>query len=71
MTDQHHASLVFVDGIGQGINGLYVQVIGGLVQEEHVGILSRQPSEAHSTFLTVRQVPDGTHLVVGSGQLDL
>lgn len=62
MANQHHAALVLVDGVGQGVNGLDVQVIGGLIQEEHVGILTSQPGEAHPALLAIRQVPDRTHL---------
>lgn len=62
MADQHHATLVVIDGISQGVNGLDVQVIGGLVQEEHVGVLPGQPGEAHPALLAIRQVPDRTHL---------
>lgn len=62
MANQHHAALVLVDGVGQGVNGLDVQVIGGLIQEEHVGILTSQPGKAHPALLPVRQVSNGVHL---------
>ena len=37
MADQHHTALKVIDGICQGIDGLNVQVVGGLVQEQHEG----------------------------------
>ena len=33
VTDEYNSTLVVLDRIGQGINGLHVQVIGGLVKE--------------------------------------
>lgn len=62
VADQHHTALKLIDGIGQGIDGLDVQVVGGLVQEEHVGVLPGQPGQAHAALLPIRQVPDWAHL---------
>lgn len=62
MADEHHAPIKLVDGLGQCVDGLDVQVIGGLVEEQHVGVLPGQPGEAHAALLTVRQVPDGADL---------
>lgn len=62
MADEHHAALELVDGLGQRVDGLDVQVIGGLVQEQHVRVLPGQPGEAHAALLTVRQVLDGADL---------
>lgn len=62
VADEHHAPLELVDGLGQRVDGLDVQVIGGLVQEQHVRVLPGQPGEAHAALLTVRQVLDGADL---------
>lgn len=62
MADQHHTTLKVIDGICQGVNGLNVQVVGGLIQEEHVGVLPGQPGQTHSALLPIRQVPDWAHL---------
>lgn len=62
MADQYHPSFKLIDGFSQCIDGLDVQVIGGFIQEEHVRVLPGQPGEAHTTLLTIRQIPDGTHL---------
>ncbi|KAL4669773.1 hypothetical protein H8959_008327 [Pygathrix nigripes] len=38
-TDWLHTTLKLIDGICQGIHGLNIQLIGRLIQEEHVGVL--------------------------------
>ena len=62
VANQHHATLVVVDGVGQRVDRLDIQMIGRFVQQEHVGGLPRQPRETQSAALTVRQVLNGTHL---------
>lgn len=62
MANEHHAAVKFIDGVGQRVDGLDIQVIGGLVQEQHVRVLPRQPGEAHPTLLPIRQVLDRTDL---------
>lgn len=68
MADQHHTTLEVIDGVCQGVDGLDIQVVGGLVQEEHVRVLPRQPGQTHSALLPIRQVPDRAHLRA-TGQL--
>lgn len=62
MANKHHAAVKIVDGVRQSVDGLDIQVIGGLVQEQHVRVLPRQPGKTHPTLLTVRQVLDRTDL---------
>lgn len=62
MADKHHSSFKLIDGICQCIYGFYVQVVGGLIQEEHVRVLPGQPGKAHTALLPIREVPDGAHL---------
>lgn len=62
MADKHHSSLKLIDSICQRIYGFYVQVVGGLIQEEHVRVLPGQPGKAHTALLPIREVPDGAHL---------
>lgn len=62
MADQHHTTLKLIDGVCQGVDGLDVQVIGGLIQKEHVGVLPGQPGQAHAALLPIGQVPDWAHL---------
>ena len=53
VADKHHASLKRVDGKGQSVNGLHVQVIGGLIQEEEVWPTECKPSKHNSTTLSI------------------
>lgn len=62
MANQHHAAFKFIDSLSQCIDGLNIQVIGGLIKEQHVRILPGQPGKAHPALLTIRQVPDRTDL---------
>lgn len=53
MTDQQHTTLKLIDGICQGVDGLNIQVIGGLVQEEHVVVRPGQPDQTHLALLLI------------------
>ena len=53
---KYHAAIKVIDGIGQSVNGLDVQMIGRFVQEQQVGTLPRQPCERHPATLAIRQV---------------
>lgn len=66
MANEHHATLKLVDSFCQRINSLDIQVIGGLVEEQHVRVLPGQPGKTHPALLTIRQVPDWTNLEDGS-----
>lgn len=37
-----------IDGFCQGVYGFYVQVVGGLIKQEHVRRLHGEPGEDHS-----------------------
>lgn len=54
VADEHHATLKLTDGLCQRIDGLDVQMIGGLVQKQHVGVLPGQPGKTHAALLPVR-----------------
>ena len=45
VTDQNDTALVVLDSIRQGVDGLHVQVVGGLVQQQHVWHLPREPGK--------------------------
>ena len=62
VANQHGAAVEVVDGVGECVDGLDVQVIGGFVQEEQVGVLHGQPGETHAALLAVGQVLNGAHL---------
>ena len=38
MADHEDAALVFLEGALEGILGIHVEVVGGLVQEQYVGV---------------------------------
>ena len=62
MGDEDEAALEAVDGVGEGVDGLHVEVVGRLVEEQHVRRLPRQPREHHATPLPVGQLLDRTGL---------
>lgn len=53
MANEHHAAVKLIDGFCQCINGLNIQVIGGLVKEQHVRVLPGQPGKTHPALLTI------------------
>lgn len=64
VADEHHAALKVIDGVRQRVDGLDVQVISRLVQEQHVRVLPGQPGKTHPALLAIRQVSDGADLEV-------
>ena len=51
-------------GLRQGIDGLHVQVVGGLVQEQDVGAAERDAGEYHARLLPAAELADGLQVVV-------
>lgn len=62
VTDEHHAAFEVVDGVAQSVDGLHVQMISRLVEEQQVRRLPGEPCEHHAAPLPVRQLPHRTHL---------
>ena len=54
VADQHHAALVIVDGVGEGIDGLDVQVICGLVPGRACG-RSARPARRNTPGTSARR----------------
>ena len=54
--DQQDASLVPIDRVSQSVYGLHVEMVGRLVQQQHVRHLPRQPGKDHAALLAVRQL---------------
>lgn len=52
----HPTSFVVVDGIGQGLDGLDVQVVGRLVHDEHIRRHQTQLRHGHASLLTATEV---------------
>ena len=51
-------------GLRQGINGLHVQVVGGLVQEQDVGVAQGDAGEDDARLLAAAELADGLQVVV-------
>ncbi len=50
MTDQHDGPGVSLQGHGQGMTHLQIQVIGGLVQNQQIGVLPNHHGQGQSCF---------------------
>ena len=53
---QHQASLEALNGLSQGINGLNVQMIGGLIQQQQVGVLHADHTKHDAALLPITQL---------------
>lgn len=62
VADQNHPSLKFVDGAGESVDGLHVQMVGWLVQQEEVWPAERQPGKDDPTSLPIGEIPNWTNL---------
>jgi hypothetical protein len=49
-------TFVLPEGLAQGVNALDVEVVGGLVQDDHVGGGECQLGQRYARLLTARQV---------------
>ena len=52
-------TLILLQMLLEPVDALGVEVIGGLVEEQHVGFLKEQAAESHAAALTTREVGDG------------
>ena len=62
VADQDHPSLKLIDGAGESVDCLHVQMVGWLVQQEEVWPAERQPGKDYSTSLPIGEVPNRTNL---------
>ena len=53
-----------LEGLGQGVNGLHVQVVGGLVQQKYMRVAQRYAGEDHARLLAAAELADGLQVVV-------
>ena len=60
----NHRTLVLLQVLFQPVNRLGVEVVGGLVEQQYVGLLQQQAAKSHAAALTARQV---RHRLVGIG----
>ena len=56
MGHKHQAAFEALDGLSQTVNGFNVQVVGGLIQQQQVGVLHADHAEHNPTLLPVAQL---------------
>eukprot|EP00050_Salpingoeca_kvevrii_P005674 m.285049 g.285049 ORF g.285049 m.285049 type:complete len:376 (-) comp11283_c0_seq1:2481-3608(-) len=61
--DHDDAALVLADGLGKGTERLAVEVVGGLVENENLGLVPHGSANDDLDLLTTRE---GSHAVVGA-----
>ena len=59
MGDGYHRALVLLEVLLEPVDALGVEVVGGLVEQEHVGLLKEEAAEGHPAALTSREVRHG------------
>ena len=57
MAHQDHSPVVVDDLLLEPLNGVQVQMVGGLVENEYVGLLCEHPGEGDAFELTAGEVP--------------
>mmetsp|Transcript_10863 Transcript_10863/g.47048 ORF Transcript_10863/g.47048 Transcript_10863/m.47048 type:complete len:268 (-) Transcript_10863:1681-2484(-) len=62
--DEDDAALKLVQGVAEGVDGLHVEVVGGLVHEENVGIAEMDSGEHHASLLASRELHNWRQVVV-------
>ncbi len=61
MGDRHHGAGIFVEEAFQPGDGLGIQVVGGFVQQQHVGFFQQQAAQGDPAAFTPRQRTDVLH----------
>lgn len=71
MGHQHQASLEALDGLSQGVDGLNVQMVGGLIQQQQVGVLHADHTKDDAALLPIAQLADlgGLHAACNQARL--
>ena len=59
MGNRDDGTLVGLQVLLQPEHGLCVQVVGGLVEQQQVGLLQQQLAQCHAAALTTGEVGDG------------
>ena len=55
----NHRALILLEVLLEPVDTLGVEVVGGLVEQQHVGLLQQQAAEGHASALTTREVGNG------------
>lgn len=56
MGHKHQAPLEALDGLCQRVNGFNVQMVGGLIQQQQVGVLHADHGKHKATLLAITQL---------------
>jgi len=56
--DGHHGATEAAEELLQPVHGLGVQVVGGLVKQQHVGLGQQQAAQGHAALFTAGEVAD-------------
>ena len=56
--DGDDGALVLLEMLFEPVDTLGVEVVGGLVEQQHVGLLQQQAAQGHTTALTARKCLD-------------
>ena len=62
VADENNSSVEAVDGVGESVDGLHVEMVGGFVEEEEMRNLVSDLSKHNATLLTVRELLDRSSL---------
>lgn len=55
---KHKATLEALDGLCQRVNGFNVQMVGGLIQQQQVGVLHADHGKHKAALLAIAQLPN-------------
>ena len=58
VADEHEAAVELLDCLREGVDGLDVEMVGRLVEEEHVGGRHAEHGQDNAALLPLAQVPD-------------
>lgn len=58
MGHKHKATLEALDGLCQRVNGFNVQMVGGLIQQQQVGVLHADHAKHKAALLAITQLPN-------------
>ena len=61
--DGHHSAGKALQELLQPVDAFRIQVVGGFVQQQHVGLAQQQAAQGHAALLATRQVLD--HCIPG------
>ena len=55
MGDHHHAAAEVLKEVLQHPEGLHIQIVGGFIEQQHIGCLDQQPAQVQPPPLAARE----------------